>query len=211
MKNSKNLFLCVVSFFLMTQAAYSSDIKRVGVGFQTTAGVGSPVGFIGLEGNLSLNYFDFCLGAGGGLTGNQYSTMVRYYPGKNNILHFGTGPSFSYHKGTAETKFKDPDTGTVHTDFEVDFEDRYYWWNFEMGLNFFTHPKERKGFLINLTVGAAYLFDTDYNTLSQEFGGFSLAGLMLVPVSSLVLTLQRPIIEKNAVFPYFCASLGYHF
>ena len=211
MKNPGNLFLCVVAFFLMTQATYSSNIERVGVGFQPTAGVGSPLGFIGLEGNLSFNYFDLGLGIGEGLTGTQYSTMLCYYPGKNNIIHFGTGPSFSYHKGTAETKFKDPNTGTVHTDIEVDFEDRYYWWNFELGLNFFSHPKERKGFLVNLTVGTPYLFNTDYKTLNQEVGGLSLAGLVLVPVTSLVLTIQRPVIEENSVFPYVYGSLGYYF
>lgn len=211
MKNPRGLFLCLVVTFTIIQAAYSSNIERTGIGFQTTAGVGSPVGFIGLEGNLSLNHFDFCLGGGGGLTGTQYSTMVRYYPGKNNIVHLGIGPSFSYHKGTAETKFKDPDTGTVYSDIKVDFEDRYYWWNFELGLNFFGSPSKRQGFLFNLTFGAAYLYNTDYQTLNEEVGGLNLIGLVLVPISSLTMTLQRPVIEKNEVFPYVCASLGYHF
>ena len=211
MKNLKVLFLCLGVFFLMSQIVYASNIYRTGLGFQATAGAGSPLGLMGVEGNLSWNYFDFCLGIGGGITGIQYSTMVRFYPKEDNEVHIGTGPSFSYHKGHAKTEFIDTDTGETYGDIEVKFNDNYSWWNFEIGFSFFNQPEKRQGLTLNITAGTAYLFHAKYRTLDRQVQGLDLTDLTLVSMSNILMQIQRPILDEHEFYPYVCASAGYHF
>ena len=209
--NSKKIFPCCVLLLFLTGNVYSASRYKPGLGLQTILGIGSPVGFIGIEGKLAVSYFDFAVGVGEGLTGTQISTMVRYFPDKYNTFHIGMGPSFGFHEGTAEVKFKDPDTGKVHTDIKVEFDDRYYWWNTEMGIDFFSKPKEREGLFFNLTVGGAYLYKADYDTISESYDGMDLTDLLLVPITSFALSIQRPVIKENRLLPYGSIALGYHF
>ncbi len=208
--NAKNVFLCGI-LLLLTTNAYSASNSDPHLGLQAILGVGSPVGFIGVEGKLAVSYFDFAVGVGEGLTGTQISTMVRYFPDKYNSFHIGMGPSFGHHEGTAEVKFEDTDTGDILKDIKVEFDDRYYWWNTEVGINFFSNPKEREGLFFNLTVGGAYLYKADYDTISETYDGIDLTDLVLVPITSLALSIQRPVIEENKILPYGSIALGYHF